>query len=343
MEAIACCRIVLDRANRRAGRGFTIVELLVVIAIIGVLLALLMPAVQSAREAMRRCQCANNLKQLAQGALHHEQIKKRYPTGSWGWDWDGDADRDGVSQPGGWAYNLLNYIEQPSLAALGAKAPATDATGNVSQAKMTATATLVSTPLPIFHCPTRRPAKLYANALSSSFVAYNTSPLTAVARIDYAANAGDSGVDQSDQGPPTFAMGDAGYAFASTSGITGVCFLRSMISAVDIKDGLSNTYLYGEKYLIPDHYYDGLDGADNEDAYTGWDNDLFRNTNVTPLPDTPGLSDTFRFGSAHASTFNMVFCDGAVRPVSYSIDATTHQRLGNRIDNKPVNLLILAH
>src|SRR5215468_1104499 len=94
-------------------RGFTLVELLVVIAIIGVLIALLLPAVQSAREAARRSQCQNSLKQIATAFLNHESTQKIFPTSGWGWGWVGDPDRGYKrNQPGGWLYNILPYIEQ---------------------------------------------------------------------------------------------------------------------------------------------------------------------------------------------------------------------------------------
>src|SRR5688500_18435425 len=97
----------------RRSRGFTLVELLVVIAIIGILIALLLPAVQAAREAARRTQCQNNLKQLALGLHNYHDINNIFPVGH---EWRGDLDGDAVNADGGtgfgWAYFLLPFIEQ---------------------------------------------------------------------------------------------------------------------------------------------------------------------------------------------------------------------------------------
>src|SRR5437868_14411764 len=93
--------------------GFTLVELLVVIAIIGVLVALLLPAVQAAREAARRMHCQNNLKQIGIAFHNHTDTFGHLPTGGWGWGWVGDADQGaGVKQTGSWPFNILPFIEQ---------------------------------------------------------------------------------------------------------------------------------------------------------------------------------------------------------------------------------------
>ncbi len=102
--------------TRRDRHAFTLIELLVSIAIIGILVGILLPAVQAAREAARRMVCQNHLKQIGLGFhMHHSSIGW-LPTGGWGWDWTGDADRGfDERQPGGWTYNLLPFIEQNDL------------------------------------------------------------------------------------------------------------------------------------------------------------------------------------------------------------------------------------
>ncbi len=128
---------------------------------------------------------------------------------------------------------------------------------------------------------------------------------------------------------------------------TGIMFLLSMVRAAHVKDGMSNTYLAGEKYLAPDNYLNGQDSGDNESMYVGDNPDITRYTGwastnssgswLPPQQDTPGYVVDYMFGSAHSGTFNVVFCDGSVKPISYSIDPETHRRLGNRADGLPID------
>ena len=84
---------------------------IVVIAIIAMLVTLLLPAVQAAREAARRAQCLNNVKQLALGCINHESANNYFPTGGWGWRWVLDSDRgQNLDQPGGWIGNIIVVI-----------------------------------------------------------------------------------------------------------------------------------------------------------------------------------------------------------------------------------------
>jgi prepilin-type processing-associated H-X9-DG protein len=139
--------------------------------------------------------------------------------------------------------------------------------------------------------------------------------------------------DQIDGGPSSFAAATT-YAWPNTDQFTGVCSMRSEVRDRDITDGTSNTYYAGEKYLDPRLYTTGTDLGDNEDAFVGFDNDICRTAslNYPPMNDTPGIQNTFGFGSGHPAGLNMAFCDGSVRRVSYDIDPETHRRLANRRD-----------
>ena len=105
--------IAVSKSKRPA---FTLVELLVVIAIIGILIALMLSAVQAARESARRLQCRNNLKQIGLACQDHLDRQKHFPTGGWGFWWVGDPDRGyAKNQPGGWVYNILPGLELTAL------------------------------------------------------------------------------------------------------------------------------------------------------------------------------------------------------------------------------------
>ncbi len=328
----------------KIGRAFTLVELLVVITIIGILIALLLPAVQAAREAARRTQCANHVKQLALAALHHEALLKFLPTGGWCHDWLGHPDRGfNKRQPGGWAYNVLPFVEQQALHDLGAMG-AGMTIQKANQAR-------VQTPLGVMNCPSRRPLQLFpfVDPIFSQF-RLTSGPLSPLARNDYAIDGGDYvewyyGVNS----PPDLATGDSPtWIWSDMTHSTGLSYQRSEIKMCDIPDGASNTFLIGEKYVPADHYLDGLDWGDNDTLYCSDELDLVRWTGVyggvgnPPLQDAaiPGYSygaNMQFFGSAHAYSFNMSMCDGSVRAINYSIDGETYRRLGNRKDGLAVD------
>jgi prepilin-type N-terminal cleavage/methylation domain-containing protein/prepilin-type processing-associated H-X9-DG protein len=305
-------------------RGFTLVELLVVITVIGILISLLMPAVQSAREAARKTQCLNNVKQLALGCLSHEQNFSFLPSGGWVWYWAGDPDRGaGMKQPGGWIYNVLPFIEQRSLHDMGAGLP-------LSQ-KATQLAAAAQIPIALIICPTRRPVQTFPNFYSQC----NTNPVSLAAHSDYAASSGTLGPtfwSPPQTGDPSFAD-VANYAYP-TYAFDGAISCLTLMKLANITDGASNTYLLGEKYLIPDNYFNGLEATDNNPVYAGYDWDYHRWSTTAPKQDTPGVSDWYCFGSAHASGFNLAFCDGSVHSISFNIDPLTHQYLCCRNDGQ---------
>ena len=321
-------------------RAFTLVELLVVIAIIGILIALLLPAVQAAREAARQSQCRNNLKQLSLGWLLHEDTHGHLPAGGWGWEWVGEPDRGYEQrQPGGWPYNILPFIEQGAIRQLGS--------GSISAgAKLVQLGIVSKTSLPILHCPSRRAA--IPTGAKNSWTPPNAEHLSFIAKTDYAASVGDPIVSDVHPGPTSLAEGDGSiftWRDVSEKGPyphNGVCYLRSTIRLAQITDGTSNTYMLGEKYLNPDDYNPTNDGkgnpGDNESVFGGYNRDFHRTAYYIPRRDTPGRIDSFTFGSAHAANFNVVLCDGSVRPMSYSIEHETHRRLAVIDDGLPIEL-----
>lgn len=233
---------------KNAGRrGFTLVELLVVIAIIGVLISLLLPAVQAAREAARRVQCANHLKQLATAFLMHHDTHGFYPSGGWHTTWIGDPQRGyGPDQPGGWVFNILPYMEQEQVRNMAATAPAS--------ARKQILGEMLAVPIPSLYCPSRRPAIPNAPRSDLASVLINaTLPASrVVGKTDYAACVGNASQVDYVTYPASEAQ-VAGFPWEPYP-LNGICFQRSDIRQRDVTDGTANTYMTGEKYLTPYAY-----------------------------------------------------------------------------------------
>jgi type II secretory pathway pseudopilin PulG len=160
----------------------------VVIAIIGVLTGLLLPAVQAARESGRIVTCKNNVSQLAKAIASHESAMGFYPTGGWSPVWVGMAERPAdPSQPGGWTFGSLPYMEELSTHDIVANATAATAAAAYQR--------LVTTPVKTFVCPSRRSAKASPVVGISGFRsgASTNIPLSQASRSDYAANGGSVG------------------------------------------------------------------------------------------------------------------------------------------------------
>jgi prepilin-type N-terminal cleavage/methylation domain-containing protein/prepilin-type processing-associated H-X9-DG protein len=329
-------------------RGFTLVELLVVIAIIGILIALLLPAVQSAREAARRSTCKNHLKQLALACLNHESTHRTLPTGGWGWRWQGDPDKGyGANQPGGWAFNVLAYVEEPALRDL-----AKGVTGRAE--RETAMLALVQTPIEIFNCPSRRDVRTYL-ITRNQYLAENLRTCQegscSVARSDYAGNAGNNN-PAGKSGPESQQTVNSfnGWVTKTQNGVT---FQRSIVRLAQITDGTTKTALIGEKYMNPARYEDGSDPADDQNIFVGHDQDTIRYTGYRangvgnvfeplqdklgydppPVPSQFGGDPEQIFGSAHPGAMNMSFCDGSVQSIEYDIDDNVFFWLGGRDDD----------
>jgi prepilin-type N-terminal cleavage/methylation domain-containing protein/prepilin-type processing-associated H-X9-DG protein len=343
---------VRSRETRaQPGRAFTLVELLIVIAIIGILVALLLPAIQASRESARKAECQNHLKQIAVAFLNHESAQGFLPTSGWGYKWVGDPDAGyGEAQPGGWAYNILAYLEQGDLRATAISQamlrPYFDFSGEGDVSQLPTT--LVTTPLAVFNCPSKR--SLQNHPLDATpgrtTLAYNSPACTLaagcrVARGDYRANSG-SVIQGDEPGPPLFTSPTAfqgGYSRQN-----GISYQKSTVRIARITDGTSKTALVGEKYLNPDHYFDGAYTADDQCLFSGHDNDnngyvADGDTVNRPEQDRPGAGTDrpFSFGSPHSASLNMAFCDGSVQTIAYDVDDAVWIAYGGRDDNDAGN------
>ncbi|NLE36844.1 MAG: DUF1559 domain-containing protein [Pirellulaceae bacterium] len=324
---------------RHVSRAFTLVELLVVIAIIGILIALLLPAVQAAREAARRMQCQNNLKQLATACLAHESAQGHLPTAGWSYQYVGDPDRGfGKRQPGGWVYGTLPYLEQQVVYDFGK--------GLTDAAKKPILLAQMQASMPMQNCPSRRSAESYPWGVNPYVLVNVVTPASTdpVARTDYACNAGDTRI--SDPRPTSYAEGDNDSFWPDMSPFNGLFHPRSMVRLKEIADGTSHTLLVGEKYMNPDGYFNGQDGGDNQSMYQGYDVDTVRftgldasnpNSGLPPKQDTPGLAYHSAFGSAHATVCHFAMADGSVRAIAYDIELTTYRAMGNAMDGRAID------
>ena len=340
------------KLHNRTRVGFTLVELLTVIAIIGILTALLLPAVSAAREAARRGQCMNNLKQIGIAVLAHETAQGFFPSGGWSKEWTADPNRGfGKRQPGSWQFDILPFIEDTALHDLGrGEEPGSAAFQQASER-------LHQTAPSVFYCPTRRPAEPYPGRWIRCYNSPSVPGLAKIAKNDYAANGGDGVISSGD---PPFMRFPRSYAEADSPGFpwtptdrpdtiqyhTGVMYYRSEVHLSQIRDGASKTYLAGEKYLnVGSYNFTDATYGDNQSIYTGYEWDNTRLTHWDPSepedlygPRQDNLNDFFwfAFGSAHRGSFYVVFCDGSVQPINYYIDRELHRRLGNRLDGELV-------
>ena len=280
--------------------GFTLIELLVVIGIIGVLIGLLVPAVQKVRESANRAQCKNNLKQLGLAFHSHHNALGYFPTGGWYWystpTYINGNPAVGAQQEAGWGFQILPYIEGENVWKGGG------ATNDDDRIRIA-----MGTPNPLFFCPSRRSPQTVSFSFPGFF---NNNTITT-------------------------ALGDYG---ASNWELTGVVRQFLPVRIANIRDGTSNTLLISERRL--NLAFLGSPQYDDDVGYaSGWDNDTIRRTNIRPEPDyyaSTGDGEN-RFGSSHPARFNAVFADGSVRSIGYSIDPTTFGHIGNIADGHTIN------
>lgn len=332
-------------ASGQCRHGFTVIELLVVIAIVGVLVVLLLPAIQAARDASRRACCQNQLRQIGLALLTQHDRMGHFPTAGWGAAWVGMPGR-GIAddQPGGWIYCVLPYLEQGALRD----------SGNESLDQGSRLAQLLATPISVFNCPSRRSPEAWTTGIAYPHLRQPRycDPVASVARSDYAANGG-SRVLSTSFGPDDFTHAYSSYNWPRDwREIGGIFAVRSQCRVQDIADGLSNTLLLGDKYLSPEHYYDGVDPGDNESMYNGYCTDIVRYgvqmqlsankaDRAALLHDANGVQAVYLFGSAHPGGCNLVMADGSCRVCAYNTDLSIMEALSCRFDSDPPDVFLL--
>lgn len=324
--------------------GFTLVELLVVVAIIGILIALLLPAVNAAREAARRMQCQNHLKQIALGFINAENTFGKFPGGGWGLAWTTEPSRGvGKQQPGSWPFQVLPFVEQGALFDTTRMLHA----GDLEKRKQ-AHALLLRSPVPFFHCPSRRSAALFPHYAKYNNDFPSISWPEESAKTDYAACGGDvAGLLFGLSGPISLQSGDTTFKWMNQKSVTrstGVCYPRSEVRVRDISDGTTNQILVGEKFLRIQNYESGLGAGDDQNVYAGYNSDTTRATEYPPAqdyidPTNSEIGDRW-FGSSHSGGANFAMCDGSVRVIVYSVERTVFRNIGNRMDGQPTGNLV---
>jgi prepilin-type processing-associated H-X9-DG protein len=191
----------------------------------------------------------------------------------------------------------------------------------------TVTNAMLATPIASLYCPSRRPAAAYPTRNGGNWLAAHT---------DYAINGGAAAR------PGEFNLKWPGIWQLSSPGISGLTARKfKNIRYKDVKDGLSKTYLISEKAVSARHYTTGRDPGDDDHIYECPRGNCVRFAKRVPIHDSPQAENCWSchdFGSAHASSFNAVFCDGSVHTLTYDISFATHAALASRAAADKVDL-----
>jgi prepilin-type N-terminal cleavage/methylation domain-containing protein/prepilin-type processing-associated H-X9-DG protein len=314
--------IAMNLNCRCQRRAFTLVELLVVIAIIGILIALLLPAVQAARESARRSQCSNNMKQIGVAVANYEAAHQILPPGSFTADpplidWGGSA------YSGSILVHLLPFLEQQTIYdAFNFKQLPTD-----GQYYPGGTTLIASTVVPTYICPTD----------------YHDAVINGLASQNYSASAGPTAFGDNPSCPcpnnwNSFAMAPYSdpYNFAGP-------FYRQGVSVTlrKITDGLSKTIFFGEtRPLCSTHVVGGWASSNNSQGFAAtlipmnWDSCAQDAVPIDGCKNWANWNMALGFRSLHAGGAQFLFGDGSVTFLAESIDYQNYQYLGAKADGQ---------
>jgi prepilin-type processing-associated H-X9-DG protein len=303
-----------------------------VIAIIGILVALLLPAIQAAREAARRTQCLNHLKQMGLAILNYESTRKSYPRGRWNIDpYDSTKhsvpDRSATkSNDHSWQVVVLPYAEEQNIASQ----------YNLKQAWFsTANRPAVTYPLAIFVCPSVPETARFDPLFTSD-------PKPAAGDYGSANGVGNGAWSLAGTLGP-YPTPEAGLQAEDGSRVIGVLhkvFSRSPSRVKDVIDGTSKTIMITEDAGRPDLYTLGAkgDGTGRQipvGAGTGWaDPDSGFTVNTQPVINRHNDSEIYAF---HPGGAQMCFADGSARMISDSLETAVGIALVTRAGGETTN------
>ena len=293
----------------RSRRGFTLVELTAVAATSSLLMSLFVPAIQEAREAARRSQCKNNLKQLGLAIHNYHEVYGTLPPG---WtDFTPDA---GESPRYGWSASILPFVDQ---------APLFKRMRNDFQQRSVTARTETQTPLPAYRCPSDTTPSL--NPLRGGYATSNYSGNFGMLAPPRLVPGGMNPAWPGEAPTPT----NANRQFYSTA---GVLWLNSKVRFRDCKDGTSNILFVGERCL-----------TSGSGIWMGVRGNHYENDVVTDCSVGNEINSGIgAFSSRHAGGAQFLFGDGAVRFISENIHTGTPekpglwQHLGGRADGSPL-------
>ena len=324
----------------RSSKGFTLVELLVVIAIIGVLVGLLLPAVQSAREAARRMSCTNNLKQIGLGLQNYHDTQGEFPPGGIWWT-NSPGAANFARNRGSMLVYLLPFIEEKSLY------DSLDLEQNPCYQKFPGGASVNGSPyiagtvVSVYRCPSD------PSPPRNEIVADGIQP-GQLAMFSYAASKGPTRTGNNAAGScPERAAYDA-YNYSTTDNVPAGPFTRMgrvfTATMSDVDDGLSKTIFVGEvmgNCALP--IQRGWAHSSNTQGMISTIYPINYDTCTQDLSKGPcawwnNWSTEFGFKSAHPSGANFAMGDGSVHFVSETIDHWTYQRLGGRNEGEAASL-----